>query len=274
MKADGKTPELDADGKPVMEEKDVIDYEPTAAGRKDYLAAAGIADEKKYKDTAVKAAEDAKLSAVENFSTSTKRDFIRDEYRKDGKWHPIKWFRSQFFADRMWESEYKGKYLQGIKPEIDAAKKDAEDKANKEIEAKIATSIVKDKEAKKLAESEAAYVRDSAKRAIISAVSQEKMTDELLRGTDTQHVKDGAKGAAVMTALGKVSDIEMALADVKKKNNQISDEEYNKIKAAYDAKQNINKQVSNVDTQDRAHADDYSKQNRDRTVDTPMFEDR
>lgn len=271
LKTDG-TPELGTDGEPLMEEveKEVLVEVPTNDARKDYLAGQGIADEAAYKTAKLDAAKAAEEAAEASLSRETKRDLIRKSYQKDGEWHPIKWFRSQFFTNSMWENEYKNTYLSG---KISTAQTAAEAAVDKEIKDKLEAATKKDLQDKKALAVEAEYVRKAFADSLKRAVSQEKMTDELYQGQTEGHVKEGARRAAMNMSLNVVSDAEMFMAIQREKRGEITKTELASITAEYNATTASRVKMDEKTHQDRAHADDIMNPTTSRKPQTPTYKD-
>lgn len=277
---DGKTKmkpkmvkKIDADGKEVLvpEVREWTEYVPTDDARKEYLTAEGIDEvdyRKKEEDAAIARAEaeEAGLTAQE------KRERIREEYRKEGGFHPIKWFRSLVNPNGMWKRDgYSSKYLSDATTrEVN----DARTKVDSDLDARIASRFKKDLNDRNNASETMEIVRNEYKKTIISAVSQEKMTDELYRGTSEAGVKEGATKAAAIEALRSVSDAEMFVAVKAKGEGRMSEAEYKAIESAYNASIATRTKVDSRTIQDRSYASDLNNQNRSRRPETPTYEDR
>ena len=265
----------DADGKPVMEPafKEGTRMEPTDEARREYLQAQGI-DESDYRrqkeEEAIKRAEleEASLTASE------KREMIREDYKRDGKrFHPIQWLRSQFFPGMVWDRNYAGKYLTEAK---DEEVRKAKTEADAYLASKIKESAENDMLAKKETDLSISLLRDAYKDTIISAVSQEKITDELYRGSSDDSVREGATRAAVTDTMQQVITVaDFASAVAKRAKGEISKEEFDKIHEKFnkDVKSFSNNTEARKMTQDRAHASDVLNTTQTRKPETPTYKD-
>lgn len=272
LKPDG-TPEVGADGNPVMEEveKEILVDVPTAAARKDYLAGQGIADEVAYKQSKLDEAKKAEELAESTLTREVKRDLIRKSYQKSGEWHPFKWLRSQFFPESMWNDGYKQAYLTG---KISQAQTAAATAVDREIDNELAIAATRDIQDKKALAQEAEMLRKAYADYLKRAASQEKMTDELYRGVDEEHVKDGTRRAAMNMSLNVVSDIEMFMATQREQRGEITKAELSRITTAYNATVANRVKMDEKAHQDRAHADTLTSQTTSRHNNTPTFEER
>lgn len=268
---DGK-PVFDKDGKPVMvvETKEITEYIPTDDARRDYLAAAGIADEAQYKQQKLDAAKAEQESLEAALTPDQKRQLIRASYQKDGRVHPLKWLRSQFAPSGMWDKQYKHQYLSD---KITTAQADASKKADQELTSKISSTVKRDLQDRDALRAEIGIVRDSYKKSIISAVSQEKMTDELYRGQSDSHVRAGARRAAMNTSLDVVSDAEMLIALQREARGEITKAELEAIQREYSAQSAARVMTDKRAIQDRAHADDVLNPTKSRKPETPTYRD-
>ena len=268
--SDGK-PVLDKDGKPVLEPayKEWTEYVPTDDARKEYLTAEGIdeVDYRKKEDDAARARAQAEEASLSN---EEKREMIRAAYRKEKGFHPIKWIRSQFNPASMWVKDgYSSNYLADATTREVA---DAKSKVDTDLDARIASRFQKDLNDRNNAAEVTSMIRTEYKKNIISAVSQEKMTDELYRGTSEDVVKAGATRASATEAIRRVSDAEMYVAIKAKADGRMTETEYKAIEADYNAA--VRSKMDARTSQDRAYASDVANPTKSRRPETPTFEDR
>ena len=265
----------DADGnitlQPVFEEVEVM--EPTDEARREYLEAQGI-DETDYRrqkeEEAIERAEQEEAS----LTTEEKREMIREDYKRDGKrFHPIQWLRSQFFPGMVWDRDYAGKYLTAAKDE-EVRKAKAE--TDEYLASKIKESAEKDKLAKNEIDLSITLLRDAYKSTITSAVSQEKITDELYRGSSEDSVREGATRAAVTDTMQQVVTVaDFASAVAKRAKGEISKEKFDAIHEKFnkDIKSFNNNTEARKVAQDRGHASDVLNTTKTRKPETPTYKD-
>lgn len=186
--------EKDADGNYILQNDPTgrVSHVANAATRAEALRSVGINSEADYINTAKTNAE----TAIANLSTARKRELIRNDYRRDGKFHPIKFLRSQFAANSMWESEYKAGYVSN-------ARTNAENTARTELETHVqnatATEVAELSTKARLAEA----TRDFVVQELGSAVSRERILYNTRQGVDRGEIEDKATRAAVVAGLTK-----------------------------------------------------------------------
>lgn len=235
--------------------------------------------EEAYKqDRREEAIERAEQSA-KSLTRKEKRDLIRADYRDDKK-HPIKFLRSFARPGSYWEKEYAEQYLSDLTAqEVAKAEKDA----NKYLQEKIEEPFQKYADEFEFTQDILRGIRSAYKQNIISAVAQEKMTDELSRGTtynngiqqDTiDNVKLGATRGAASEAIRAASKAEMHAAVEALNDKKISESEFEAIRNSYQASVNNKSKVDNREAIDRAYISELSNIHADRKSTTPTYKDQ
>ncbi len=251
--------ETDANGDPVYEKdaagnyvmRTQIEHVAKPTTRADVLNSLGINSEAAYIDTAKTDAE----TAIANLSASEKRALIRETYRQDGKFHPLKFLRSQFAPNSMWESGYKTSYV------LDATSK-AESNAKDELDAKVKNATQTEIKELKDASSLAIATKDFINREFGSAVSRERILYNAKQGVDKGEIEDKATRAAIVTGFAREKKYIEFLA------GEITREELE------DALKVINKDESKERVYARAYSDDVRNPQQYNKTHKKTFTDR
>lgn len=282
LKEDGtpeKEPVLDEDGNPVMEPAFDEDGNPIMENyraikddiRKTVLENNSIDNEANYvqgKVDAAKAVVEAEEAAL---TKKEKRDLIRTSYKADGKKHPFKWLRSQFFTNSMWKSGYKNKYLAD---NISVAQSSAANTARAEIDSIVADGTKEDRTNLDVVSAELYYVKDAVTSELKKAVSQQKISDNLTYKKEEQFIKTSATRAASAYGLTQITAAEYYIAQLRFQRGEISEAELNRIKGDYDAFKNNSVKMTEEQMQNRAYSDSVGNPQTARPKGATSFKDR
>lgn len=282
LKEDGtpeKEPVLDEDGNPVMEPAFDEDGNPIMENyraikddiRKTVLENNSIDNEANYvqgKVDAAKAVVEAEEAAL---TKKEKRDLIRTSYKADGKKHPFKWLRSQFFTNSMWKSGYKNKYLAD---NISVAQSSAANTARAEIDSIVADGTKEDRTNLDVVSAELYYVKDAVTSELKKAVSQQKISDNLTYKKEEQFIKTSATRAASAYGLTQITAAEYYIAQLRFQRGEISEAELNRIKGDYDAFKNNSVKMTEEQMQNRAYSDSVGNPQTARPKGATNFKDR
>lgn len=170
----------------------------TDATRQEVLKTSGIADENAYIEEAKENARRNEETAIATLSAADKRRMIREAYRADGGFHPIKFLRSQFAPSSMWEKEYKSAYLA---PKVATAEAVAAQTAKAELDSKVGAAVKGDLDELDRSVTVVETARRYAVDELSKAVSRNRVLYNVEKGTDVETIKQSAVRASVVTGL-------------------------------------------------------------------------
>ncbi len=241
-------PAFDEDGNPIMENYRAVKDDV----RKTVLENNSIDNEANYVQGKVDAAKAVVEAQEKALTRKEKRELIRESYQADGKKHPFKWLRSQFFTGSMWNSGYKNRYLTD---NISVAETSAANTARAEIDDIVSNGTREDATNLDVVTAELYYVKDAVTQELKKAVSQQKIADNLMYKKEEQFIKTSATRAASAYGLTQITAAEYYVAQIRFQNGEISEAEMNRIKGDYEAFKNNSVKMTEAQMQNRAYSD-------------------
>lgn len=211
----------------------------TDATRQEALRTSGIADENAYIEQAKNSARTAEETAIATLSRADKRRLIREAYRANGGFHPIKFLRSQFAPSSMWENEYKSAYLS---PRVAVAEAEATQTAKAELDSRVQSAVATDLDELRNSTSIVRVARKYASEELAKAASRNRVLYNVEQKTDVDSIKQSAVRAAVVTGLS-AADLYIQYLD-----GQITPEDFNRQMESFKSKKDS--------IQARAYTDD------------------
>lgn len=171
-------------------------HAPTAETRQSILGADGI-EEASYIQRAKDTARNTTETAMSILSAAQKREIIRREYRREPGWHPIKFLRSQFAPNSMWE-EYGANHRTS---EIASAETRAETEARAELDTKVRTKIAPEIDEYQRVNGITTVTRRYVMDELGKAASRNRVLYNVQEGTDVETIKQSAVRAATVMGL-------------------------------------------------------------------------
>lgn len=260
-------PAFDENGNPIMENYRVIKDDI----RKTVLENNSIDNEAGYVQSKVDAARAVVEAQEKALTRKEKRELIRESYQADGKKHPLKWLRSQFFTGSMWKSGYKDRYLSSNTSVAETA---AANSARAEIDNIVSNGTREDEVNLDVVSAELYYVKDTVTQELKKAVSQAKITDNLMNKKEEQFIKTSATRAASVYGLTQITAAEYYVAQIRFNNGEISQEELDRIKGDYDAFKNNSVKMTEAQMQNRAYSDNVGNPQTSRPRGAVDFKDK
>lgn len=197
----------------------------TEATRQEALRTSGVDDENAYIEQAKNDARTSEETAIATLSKADKRRLIREAYRAEGGFHPIKFLRSQFAPNSMWESGYKSAYLA---PRVAVAETNAEQTARAELDSKVGTAVAPELEELRRSTGIVTVARKYAAEELAKAASRNRVLYNVQQGTEVDSIKQSAVRAAAVTGLSmedlyiKYMDGEISAEELENQRQQLN----------------------------------------------------